>query len=262
VHSALFVQREFEKLNINMNFPTKGFFILVLLHLSSCSHVVDLISTNFDGVVMDPHKNVLVEFYAPWCGHCKNLAPTYEKVAEAFRAESNCVVAKVDADSEKELGQRFGVSGFPTIKFFSKSNKEGEEYSGGRGEQDFIDFLNAKCQTNRISGGALDDEAGRIDAFDSMVQEFMKNKGERESVLASATESASKEEDPKYKKSADYYVKYMKKVMDKGDDYPEKEVTRLESLLNGGSMSSEKLDSIVTRKNILKQFSKAQKDEL
>jgi len=95
-----------------------------------------------------------------------------------------------------------------------------------------------------------------------MVQEFMKNKGERESVLASATESASKEEDPKYKKSADYYVKYMKKVMDKGDDYPEKEVTRLESLLNGGSMSSEKLDSIVTRKNILKQFSKAQKDEL
>jgi len=239
-----------------------GFLMLIIFHISTCSSdVVDLISTNFDGIVMDSDKNVLVEFYAPWCGHCKNLAPTYEKVAEAFKAESNCVVAKVDADSEHDLAKRFGVSGYPTIKFFSKTNKEGEEYSGGRSEQDFIDYLNAKCQTHRISGGALDDEAGRITAFDDMVKNFMNSKDERESVIAAAKESADKEEDPKYKKSADYYVKYMKKVTEKGDAYPEKEVKRLESLMSG-SMSTDKLDSIVTRKNILKQFVKAQKDEL
>jgi protein disulfide-isomerase-like protein len=83
-------------------------------------HAVVLDSSNFDRIVLDSSKDVLVEFYAPWCGHCKSLAPVYEKVAEHLADESSVVVAKLDADKWKDLGQRFDVKGFPTIKFFPK----------------------------------------------------------------------------------------------------------------------------------------------
>jgi protein disulfide-isomerase-like protein len=76
--------------------------------------------SNFDAVVLDATKDVLVEFYAPWCGHCKTLQPIYEKVAESLAGEEGVVVAKVDADKHRSLGERFGVKGFPTIKFFPK----------------------------------------------------------------------------------------------------------------------------------------------
>ncbi|CAN0548325.1 unnamed protein product, partial [Laminaria digitata] len=59
------------------------------------SAVVDLTLDTFDSIVMDPSKNTLVEFYAPWCGHCKTLAPIYEKLGNIFAAEKDVVVAKV-----------------------------------------------------------------------------------------------------------------------------------------------------------------------
>lgn len=51
--------------------------------------VTVLTPDNFDKIVMDPTKDVLVEFYAPWCGHCKSLAPIYEKVAATYAGEPN-----------------------------------------------------------------------------------------------------------------------------------------------------------------------------
>ena len=69
------------------------------------SHVIDLIPSNFDTIVTDGDNDVLVEFYAPWCGHCKNLAPVYEKLGTAFRNEESCVIARVDADAHRDLGE-------------------------------------------------------------------------------------------------------------------------------------------------------------
>ncbi|KAK2443901.1 putative protein disulfide-isomerase A6 [Trifolium repens] len=96
------------------------------------SHVVVLTPETFNEVVLDETKDVLVEFYAPWCGHCESLAPIYEKVSAAFKSEDEVVIANLDADKYRDLAEKYEVSGFPTLKFSPKGNKAGEDYGGGR----------------------------------------------------------------------------------------------------------------------------------
>jgi protein disulfide-isomerase A6 len=80
-----------------------------------------------------------------------------------------CIVANVDGDDQKnkDLAKKYGVSGFPTIKFFSKDNKDTpEDYDGGRSELDFVTFLNEKCGTHRAVDGGLNDQV----SLDSALQ--------------------------------------------------------------------------------------------
>src|SRR5689334_5939789 len=103
---------------------------LVLLALTVCAaKVVVLTPDNFYSTV-DGSRPAMVEFYAPWCGHCKHLEPEYDKVGEAFAdASSGVIVGKVDADAHKDLGSAFEVRGYPTIKFFPKGWRKGDEVS-------------------------------------------------------------------------------------------------------------------------------------
>lgn len=61
------------------------------------------------------------------CGHCKRLAPAYEEVGQAFNNMDSVLIAKVDADAERALGSRFGVRGYPTLKYFPQGSTEPEE---------------------------------------------------------------------------------------------------------------------------------------
>ncbi|KAK3407481.1 hypothetical protein EUGRSUZ_K03531 [Eucalyptus grandis] len=157
------------------------------------SSVAVLTSDNFNEIVLDKTKDVLVEFYAPWCGHCKALAPTYEKVAAAFKSEDGVVIANLDADKYKDLGEKYGVSGFPTLKFFPKNNKDGEEYDGGRDLDDFVNFINEKCGTSRDGKGELTSKAGIVASLDALVKEFVAATGEeKKAVFSKIEEEAEK----------------------------------------------------------------------
>ncbi len=61
------------------------------------------------------------------CGHCKRLEPAYEEVGKAFDNSDSVVIGKVDADSEKALGSKFGVRGYPTLKYFPQGSTEPKE---------------------------------------------------------------------------------------------------------------------------------------
>lgn len=88
---------------------------------------------------MDSTKDVLVEYFAPWCGHCKSLAPIYEELAQKLKANTNIVIAAMDATANEAEG--VNVEGFPTIKFYPANNKAGLDYKGGRTLEDMLKYL-------------------------------------------------------------------------------------------------------------------------
>jgi protein disulfide-isomerase A4 len=89
-------------------------------------HVLVLTADNFTEHVSTAEL-VLVEFYAPWCGHCKRLAPDYANAAKELNLKHAIPVAKVDATEETSLAKQFGVDGYPTLFIF----RRGKEYEYG-----------------------------------------------------------------------------------------------------------------------------------
>jgi protein disulfide-isomerase A1 len=82
------------------------------------THVVPLTAANFSSFLA-ARRHAMVEFYAPWCGHCRALAPEYAAAATHLALENvDVALAKVDATEEAELAEQYGVQGFPTLLFF------------------------------------------------------------------------------------------------------------------------------------------------
>lgn len=125
---------------------TQLFTAALVVVSTSAAAVVDLTPSNFDSIVLKSGKPALVEFFAPWCGHCKTLAPIYEELAGSFASSTDKItIAKVDADEHKSLGTKYGIKGFPTIKYFDGSGKsEPEDYKKGRDIDSLTEFITEK----------------------------------------------------------------------------------------------------------------------
>lgn len=104
------------------------------------SDVVKLTEANFNALVTDSNDHWLVEFYAPWCGHCKQLAPEWEEAAQ--RLSGSVKLGAVDATENGQLAQKYGVQGYPTIKLFPAGKKSGKpkDYNGARDAQGIVDY--------------------------------------------------------------------------------------------------------------------------
>ncbi|KAG6514226.1 hypothetical protein ZIOFF_024572 [Zingiber officinale] len=122
---------------------------------------VVLTEANFEKEVAQDHA-ALVEFYAPWCGHCKKIAPEYEKLGSSFKKAKSILIGK--------------------------ENKAGEDYEAERELDDFVKFINEKCGTSHDENGQLTFQAGIVASLDALVKEFVSASNEEQKAILSRME--------------------------------------------------------------------------
>ncbi|KAK3154352.1 hypothetical protein QOZ80_2BG0189420 [Eleusine coracana subsp. coracana] len=159
---------------ISSLFPT-AFFLAALLLLSSTlaeeEAVLTLDTGNFSEVVAK-HQFIVVEFYAPWCGHCKQLAPEYEKAASILsKHDPPVVLAKVDASDKKnkDLSEKYDVQGFPTIKILRKQGDNVQEYNGPRVADGIVEYLKKQVGPASVEIKSMEDAANLIGDKDVVI---------------------------------------------------------------------------------------------
>jgi len=145
--------------------------VVTLLALSPClasalydkkSGVVDLTPGNFEGKVKSSDAVWIVEFYAPWCGHCRNLAPEYQKAAKALKGSVGIGAVDCDQETNKPLCGQYGIQGFPTIKVFGANKNKPTDYNGQRTAQGIVDnaLRTVKDVVNARMGGGSGGSGG------------------------------------------------------------------------------------------------------
>ncbi|XP_024397608.1 protein disulfide-isomerase isoform X3 [Physcomitrium patens] len=123
-----------------------------------------VVRKSLNQMVLDSGKNVLLEFYAPWCGHCKKLAPTLDALAADFKDDSDVVIAKMDATANDVPSDLFDVKGFPTL-YFRTATGENIRYDGNRSKADLSKFIK-KHRTTALETAGSTGEGG--DAKDEL----------------------------------------------------------------------------------------------
>ncbi|KAJ7180144.1 thioredoxin-like protein [Mycena crocata] len=106
-------------------------------------NVYNLVGREFDAVVFDDSKDVFIEFYASWCGHCKRLKPTWDSLGDHYAPlKKTLTIAKMEAqENDIPPSAPFSIAGFPTIKFKKAGTREFIEYEGDRSYESLVAFL-------------------------------------------------------------------------------------------------------------------------
>lgn len=114
------------------------------------------VGKNFEKLVTKSDKDVFIEFYAPWCGYCKQLAPVWEELGTKLKDEPGVDIVKLDATAN-DFPSHFNVHGFPTLYWYPKDSKTPVKYEGGRDLKDLLAYV-AKQATDELKGYTRDGE--------------------------------------------------------------------------------------------------------
>jgi len=115
-----------------------------------------VVGETFKDIVMDPTKNVMIEFYAPWCGHCKKLEPKYNELGDKFKESDNVVIAKMDATANDSPHGKYQAKGYPTIFFAPANDKENPvQYSGEREVDAMYKWIKERSQVPKAKKDEL-----------------------------------------------------------------------------------------------------------
>lgn len=146
-----------------------GLFYYTVALYPTTSDVIDLNEDNFDKHVTKSDEIWIVEFYAPWCGHCQQFVPEFSKAATALKGIIK--VGGVNADEQKTLAGRFGVRGFPTVKIFGTNKNKAEDYNGARTAQGLADAA-INSLKNRINEklGVKQSSSGRKGNVEDVIE--------------------------------------------------------------------------------------------
>ena len=117
--------------------------------------VVVLKGQSFADIVLNNDKDVFVEFYAPWCGHCKNLAPIWDQLGDKYKKHDQVVIAKMDSTANEIDVENVAVKGFPTLYFFKGNDKKNPlRYEGARELKDLLEYVKKEA-TNSVNHDEL-----------------------------------------------------------------------------------------------------------
>lgn len=173
---------------------------------------IELDDMTFEKFVPGP-RPALVEFYADWCGHCKTLAKELDMIGTVFGEHRRLDLVKVNADVNSQLAQKFGIEGFPTLKFFHTDGTI--EEVEGREMDELADFLW--------------DKVGKVSFVPQLkphLERFMQKSNDRSQVLRETEEAVAELTDSKVRGFGELYLKIMRGIIKKGDDYLEKVIER------------------------------------
>ena len=158
--------------------------------------IKDYTREEFEAFINDSKSSGIVMFYAPCkhiaalifvlgCGHCKKLKPIYGEVTKAFENEPKCKVIAINGDVHRDLVEKYGITGYPSLKLFKANDKSTPiDYTGSQELEKLVDYLNEQCGTFRNKDGRLMPEAGvRIDIEEKIKELLKSNSPVNEEVL-------------------------------------------------------------------------------
>lgn len=135
----------------------RSLLLLVLVASTACAQsfytntpVVELTPSNFRSQVLNTRHPTIVEFYAPWCGHCNNLKADYIKAANALKGIANLAAINCDEESNRRICDEYGVKGYPSLKIFGPTKRSKP------GKSDFVTDYNGARSAKAIKEALLD----------------------------------------------------------------------------------------------------------